>query len=651
MENKETGLDPKVQYVLTKFQDSRNYYRAMKTRFTNYDRLNFGIPETKPETWMSNVFVPATYKAIDTIQCRIMNVIFATNPPFDLEGVEDSDRPFEGVVKSLIKFQLENKIKFYSKFTDFLNQLLVRGTSFAKIYWRKDIEERKFRVEVKEPVMSSVMGEDGIPMMGETGEPLMEQTGLQTRYSVEKKNVVTYDDPEFTVIDAWDIYPEPGAKNIKDGFVVQRIVTSYDSILKHRKVKYEDGTESGIYQNVEKILYTTFPNDESWHHPRLSELGLSQPQPKGIIMPPGVTRPEEKTKQGTADVELLEAYGGYAENGKLENKLFTIANRSVLIRDEANPFWHGRNPFIRAVFKPVLNELFGRGVPELVMGLQNELNDKRNQRLDNVNLCLQKILTYVEDAIEPEIIKNFVFKPGGKMPVRDINALKWDSPQDVTMSAYKEEELIVHDIQETTAATAHLMPSASTGDLHRTASGIAMLSGMAGEKLKPVIRLIEEMGIEETVEMIHLLNQQFITDERIIRILGKDNKYPSVTPKEISHNFDFICFGSTSMMQKETRINQLLRAIELSAKIPEAQQATDWNEVIRTIWETLDFDPEKFLLSEEEKQAMREKQLRDMLIGGAIKQGPGKMSGGGPIVPPGANVESMKPRGAGGKYG
>ena len=77
-------------------------------------------------------------------------------------------------------------------------------------------------------------------------------------------------------------------------------------------------------------------------------------------------------------VELLE----YWE----DDRVVTIANRAVIIREAKNPFYHGKKPFVHIINNVVPHEFYGLGEVEPLERLQHELNAKRNQRLDAVNL-------------------------------------------------------------------------------------------------------------------------------------------------------------------------------------------------------------------------------------------------------------------------
>jgi len=135
------------------------------------------------------------------------------------------------------------------------------------------------------------------------------------------------------------------------------------------------------------------------------------------------------------------------------------------------------------------------------------------------------------------------------------------------------------------------MPSSTSGEIHRTATGLALLQGMAGERLKMVIQLMEKMGMGKLLQRFHQLNQQFITQERVVRILGKEGyEFPRVKPEEISHNYDFIPSGSSSLSSRELQLMQLIKFLEIGSQVPPTGGVQiNLEEILKRIWEAMGF--------------------------------------------------------------
>ena len=110
-----TDKQPELKFVLDAFERSKNFYDPLRGKIRDLDNMYFSIPDKKRYSWQENVFIPATYKAIRTISARIMSMIFAIEPPFDLVPRGTVTEEARQGVKGYIGYQFE-KSELYSKF-------------------------------------------------------------------------------------------------------------------------------------------------------------------------------------------------------------------------------------------------------------------------------------------------------------------------------------------------------------------------------------------------------------------------------------------------------------------------------------------------------------------------------------------------------
>ena len=537
-------LDDKVRFVINEFERSKEFYTPIRSKFKDWDDMYYAIPPSKKYSWMENVFIPATFKAIRTISARIMAMNFATDPPFDLVPLSpEAERSREGV-KGYLKYQLD-KSQFFSKWFLAVLQSLTRGTSIQKTYWVDRYEKRMLR------------------------KPIVDAFGKVTGFEKKKDTVPIYNGPWVDVIDNYDFFASPDCMAMNDGTTqIHRLWRNIDHIKKHKET----------YKNIDKLEATTAPGrEDDYQHIRQLNVGISRRNFGEIYDAYGQVYEGEKHDNRanlTQDIEILECYCYYDidNDGKLEDCLFAIGNREVLLREELNPFID--RPFSAITFVPVLGELYGMGVCELIEPLQAMLNTKTNQRLDNVNQVLQCIMTYIDGSIDPGLLKKFDFRPGAKLPVGMPDAIKWERPPDVTQSAYIETDKLVGEIEEVSGATRYVGPTSSgQKDLHRTSTGLAMLQSAAGEWLTIVVKLMEQSGIREIIKQYHILNQQNIEDKVEYPFFAK-GVYTRIqlTLEDIAQDYDFKAVGASHWSSKEMEtgfINQLLQIIAPDERLSE----------------------------------------------------------------------------------
>ena len=218
-------------------------------------------------------------------------------------------------------------------------------------------------------------------------------------------------------------------------------------------------------------------------------------------------------------LELLE-YWGYWDldgDGIKEEACLVIANRSVLVKAIANPFDHQKKPIVRSALFTVPLEWYGIGLIEPVISNIHELWTIRRQRLDNVNMVINRM--WKVSSIADVDLDTLISSPNGVVVTDDMNAVEVLDTPNVTESAYAEATQIEADIKEAVLPDS-AMGTPDSGRLGRTARGAQMIIGQALEKYGTAIKFIEETAIKRVLRMFHQLNLQFIDDDDILREPG-----------------------------------------------------------------------------------------------------------------------------------
>jgi hypothetical protein len=226
------------------------------------------------------------------------------------------------------------------------------------------------------------------------------------------------------------------------------------------------------------------------------------------------------------------------------------------------------------------------GIGHVGAPTQDRLNKIVNQRLDNVDLVLNKQGFYNGNDPLINVKRLQVAAPGKWHKCSDtVNSIRWMDTPDVTASSYKEEELAKSDYREATGATVPLMPS-DEGQ-HRTAAGISLLQGAAGVRFRPILRKMEQDLISDLAQ-IYLSNlQQFMIVPEWVQattVQGSDENM-QVGPEDIRMRVKFIPTGVSETINKEVQIGQLLRFKEITVNDRTINQA----ELNRRIGELMGF--------------------------------------------------------------
>jgi hypothetical protein len=512
--------NPMLKYVVEEYQRFERFHQdRFELAAKIYDQW-CNVPEKRGESWQNAVHVPITFASEQTITPRLFSALFPTASPIEAEGYE---------IPEDTRIKIRDLIKHYFRVADVqgesipaLTQCTLLGTGYLESPW---VYERKWQI-----------GREGV------------------RYQALVKNR-----PGCRVVNFFELFPHPAKLRMDDGL----------PIIRRRFCDAE------YLKNLAENPHFKFQN--------LKEALDSEPTT--YLKSPIVgndNRPLETKKR--EEYELLEYWGPWDVSYKKDNQVVSqkavphwiiIVNRAVMIRGIMNPFNHQMPPFVKfTLFPDVKPCWFGVGMGSVGKPTQDRLNKIVNQRLDNVDLVLNKQGFYNGNDILINTKKLQVSKPGQWHKVSDtVNSIRWMDTPDVTASSYKEEELAKADYREATGATVPLMPT-DEGQ-HRTAAGINLLQGAAGIRFRPILRKIETDLIQE-LALIFLSNlQQFMVLPEWIKVVTDDGREAPVLvkPEEIQARVKFIPTGMSETVNKEIQVSQLLRFKEVSIQDPTINRA------------------------------------------------------------------------------
>jgi hypothetical protein len=537
------SMDPMVDFVVEQFKMYENHW---KDRFDEarkiYDHWNNKAPARK-ESWMNAVHVPLTLEAEQTISPRLSSALFPNSAPVEVlvEG-KDQNREMDGIIiKDAIKhyFRLAN---VEGKGSLMMSQCTLLGTGYGEESW---LVEKKW-----------IFSDDP--------------------ESEDRYQVLTANRPDFHAVDFFEMYPHPAKMEIKDGLpLIRRRFADAEYI--------KELSENPNFSNLKKALDSEqVITSETTQWKDNKTVGLPKRD----------------------EYEILEYWGPWHSTYLKDKEVTTqiadqywivVVNRSVKITGKANPHNFGHPPYVKIkLMEDPKPSWFGVGVGKAGLPTQERLNKLVNQRLDNVDLVLNKQGCYNGNDPLINTRKLWVSKPGLWHKCSDtVTSLKWMETPDVTSSSYKEEELAKQDFRESTGAVNPLMP-ADSGQ-HRTAMGLNLLQGAAGMRFRPVLRKMEIDFIQLLAEMFLSDLQQFMTIPEWIETMTREGKPEPVelTPEMIQRRVKFMPSGVSETLNKELQVGQLLRFKELTQDDPTVNR----REINKRIAELMGFKDIQLLLT------------------------------------------------------
>lgn len=489
----------------------REPFRAKWDRFYKMYRSHL---EEANYPWQSTLWIPYSFSTIETLAPRMVS----NKPQIDIMPREPGDVAYAKVMADLVDFQWD-QMEMQVKLPDIVKSMLLYGTAIVKIGWLTEKETK----EVEEDV------DESFPELGKVKV---------------KQEVTEYDGPTVELVDLYDFFVDPKAVDMDSArWVIHR---TYKTLKDLKELQRQ-----GVYKNINLIE-------------RKAKVVESDNQKSERYSTLGASIPTDNVNEENEKVELLE----YWE----DNKVITLANRKVVIRDDKNPFKHGKKPFVRIVDQSVPHEFYGIGELEPIESLQYELNNRRNQRMDNVTLALNRMWKIKNGANVDE--DELVSDAGGVIHTDDMNGVEEVLMPDVTSSSYQEETIIKGDIQQTTGVSDFTRGVGSDSLGNDTATGISLIQEAGSSRFRLKIQNLEEMGIKKIGQMLVSMNEQFIDEEKVIRIVGNEGiRFMSLRPEDLKGNFDVVVqAGSTMIVNEAVRRKQVMEMYQVFSQDPEINQ-------------------------------------------------------------------------------
>lgn len=526
--------NPMVDFVVSEFTRYESFHRE---RFDNFQKIYDHWMNKAPRRdweWQNAIHVPVMIEGEQTITPRIFAALFPEEAPIEVR-VFGSALPEQGIIiKNAIKHDFRRG-DTQGKSLTALTQNTLFGTSYLEATW---LTERKWITN-----------------------PLTQKRDYKI---ISQRNDVSF-------VSVFEMFPHPNKLSMTDGLPLIR--------RRFCDAEYIKGMSENPFYKFENLQAALD-----------SETVVKQAS--SLVGPDGRALDLKKREE----YEILEYWGPwdvtYEQNGKsLKQKAvphwMIVINRSVLVRGIPNPYNHQRPPYVKTImFTDAKPCWFGVGIGMIGKPTQERLNKIVNQRLDNVDLVLNKQGFFNGNDPLINIRKLQISQPGQWHKVSDtVASIRWMETPDVTQSSYKEEEIAKQDFRESTGATQVLMPS--DDPQHRTATGISMLQGAAGERFRPVLRRLEIDLIQDLSQMFLSNMQQFMTiPEWMMMTSDSGEEQPFLlTPDQIQAQAMFIPTGISETLNKEVQIGQLLRFKELSVNDPTVNRT----EINKRIAELLGF--------------------------------------------------------------
>lgn len=408
------------------------YERIFRGQWDSADRMR--------ESERSRIISPATQQAVETRHAEIMEAIFGQGEYFDIkDDIRDNNQnPFdvEAIKKQLMEDFSRDKVK---KSVDHIELMAeIYGTGIGEIVVKSEYQYS--------PATQAIPGMQGVAAIG---------VNETERVCVKLKPV----NPKNFLID-------PNAETIDDAMGVA--IEKYVSI--HKVV---EGIEKGIYKKVD---ITTMPSDDALE--ATQDARKFDDDKVKLLTYYGLV-PREYL-EGTDDEEFEELFpeGSAAdEHSNLVEAVVVIANDSVLLKAEPNPYMMKDRPVIAYQDDTVPGRFWGRGTVEKGYNMQKAIDGQLRAHMDSLALTTAPMIAM--DATRLPRGAKFEVKPGKAIltngnPAEILSPFKFGQTDQNAVAAAQNFERML--LQATGTVDSAGMPS----NVPRDAGAGGMSMAMAG---------------------------------------------------------------------------------------------------------------------------------------------------------------------------
>ena len=530
------------------FEESERYRMSSghDQRFRIADELFLGyVPQ---RNWKgtriprSSLGVPISMDQVEALLPVIIDSVFPLRDNVQIFAKPGSTPDEAKAVYDLLMSQFddpdpETMVSAREPIRQAVKQALIYGNGIVEVYWKYSKIRRKREIAQFVPVTKPVAD----PVSGEVRQI---QTGNMRRLL----NTVEYDDeinyPCLKWIDIRDTYVDPNCTgpNLQLArYFAVRSLTTIGELKALRNVRDADGQP--LFKIPSDADLVTMADSKTGAYadnlktaPDTYRMIAAQPQIEFVTNP---------------DLKRLEVIRYFTRD-----RCVWLFNREWLAYNRENPV--GFIPFLNAFYVDVSGRFYGLAVTDVVEGEQRLQQGIVNGRIDELSIILH-----------PPIVSKrgtFLLQSSREMyPGKNIEAenpkedfIKVEFPG-ITNNAYIEVDASDRRAQKRTGVTdLGVLGTSSQGgnSAARTATGVNTLQQASGNRITYQVMNLESNFIEPMLAMAHRMNQQFLSPDQILQVLGPEGQNIEIDPMRIKNASVKFIVRAGQKMQSRAMLTQ-----------------------------------------------------------------------------------------------
>jgi hypothetical protein len=575
------GENDVIKELVLKDLNRGEYYllaKGMSVEWDADDRLYlFRVPQGFWEgssVPRASLGVPLIYEHIESLMPQAMAALFADDPPFEIISRPNTKQDVARACKELVNYQL-SQMGFREELRKCIKELMVYGTCYLQLGWRKYKKPIRKRVRKGvpkvamvngQPAKSYAPGDDKWVMkteMVEVSEPFCEN--IHVRYGIP--------DPKLRC---------PDVRKSKGPFI-------------HREYMGVEALEKAFRKVPGNMLPDTETLKSYFDQPKESpERSLMEGRSTTSVMNTGISsldlnmefKAMPRYQESTADpnkqeLEVVEYW--------TDTQHYVLLNRKLVIINEQNTY--NEIPYRSCCFTDVLDSFFGIGLARLLKGEQRLQQGIINGRLDDLSLRLSGSFIRVRGSNTPA--QQLRLRPGGIMDCDTPDGIKMLEYPPALADAFTEVQASDSRAQRRSGANELITQGGQQGpsSITRTATGMNALSAGVGARLGYLIDFISDLIFVPTLEFIQESNSKWLDEETITSILTDElaHDYQGDMLDVVNAKLKFRMLASAKAKARQALAQNMMPMLQIFQQQPvqEAMQlqgmCVDWLEIAQAI--------------------------------------------------------------------
>lgn len=534
--------------------------------------------------WQETIHTGMTVSNVETLHGQIYKTMMAPKPPIQCVRGPAGDDLQARLIQDAVAYEMF-KSEFDVNFYDASKESCKYGSGFMKFYWEtvEDTRRRRELVEGNPADLVPTMTPEQLVGVQPLPQPPVQGFAMQSQRVLIKDHLAS------KYVHIRDVFPEPNTKSWDK--VIHRDKITYGEIVRN----ILDGRFFDVRGQIENMTegdkfeadLTTIQQELGYYDAGREYSKFEKPHTVWELCAP--------IPRKWINFDIPE--GDQAE--ELVPGRVMVVSGIALLSSEENDKMDGESMILKLDYIRT-GEPYGMGVCDLIGDDQALQNETVSQRVDNINLILNKGIAIIEAALV-NAEQDIEVRPGWLLRLKS----NWDDAkkalypiefQDVTASSYRESIEIGLRVQEKTGANkVTLGTSSQVTDTNQTLGGMEMLKQMFNDRVASLGMVMESAFLMRAASKIYgLIYQRFATDpEGLLPILGDDPvqigeipnpidpmgpPQPHIVPRYmafafpppemVNQSYQFKPMGIFSMENKIVKSAQIMDLIKLNIANP-----------------------------------------------------------------------------------